>query len=133
MASGPNHDQNMKPGLTRGRRASSRLRVRLAAQITTRTQTQRAVLVDLSVSGACLVLRGDLVPGREAVLEWGQFEAFGEIVWRRSDRCGLTFFEPLAPTVIFATRDLDEVAHLPQDRELVRQVAQGWVEGRTRL
>lgn len=130
---GSETDENVAGGPTRGRRGNSRLRVRLPARLTTRADMLRGVLVDLSLSGASLIVPGTIVPGREAVLEWGRFDAFGEIVWRRADRCGIAFFEPLSPAVLIATRNLDALEHLPQDRELARQVARGWVEGRTRL
>lgn len=116
----------------RGRRRRSRLRVRLPARLVTRTETRSAVLEDLSLHGARVATSSQLKPGCEAVLEWGGFEAFGEIVWCAGGRCGLSFFDIITPQMLLATRDLDDAAHLPQDKELARQNARQWVEGKTR-
>lgn len=117
----------------RGRRGRSRLRVRLAARIITRTETKPAILADLSLTGAKVATEAMLKLGGEVVLEWGKFEAFGEVVWIRGQYCGISFFDMIAPAVLIATRDLDDTAHLPGDRDMLREVAQGWVKGGTRL
>jgi hypothetical protein len=47
-------------------------------------------------------------------------------------QCGIAFFDPIPPQDVLATRELDDTAHLPQDRDLLRQAARHWVEGSTR-
>ena len=116
-----------------GRRGRSRLRVRLPARIITRTQTAQAILADLSLTGAKVSTTAELKLGGEVVLEWGKFEAFGEVVWIRGQYCGISFFDMIAPPVLIATRDLDDTSHLPRDSDMLREVAQGWVKGGTRL
>ncbi len=118
---------------SRGRRRSSRLRVRLPARIVTRTETRHVILSDVSSGGARIIAGRDLSPGLEAVLEWGRFEAFGEVVWCDGERSGMRFLDPLDERILIATRDLDDAARLPRDSDLVRRVAQGWAEGSARL
>ncbi|MEE4452463.1 PilZ domain-containing protein [Novosphingobium resinovorum] len=118
---------------TRGRRGSSRLRVRLAARLVTRTETWNVVLCDLSRHGARVVTGRALAPGLEVILEWGGFDAFGEVVWCDGDRCGLAFVEPIEEAALIATRGLDDSARLPRDSDLVRDLARRWVEGSARL
>lgn len=120
-------------GLQRGRRDRSRLRVRLPAKLETRIETSRVILADLSTTGA-RVLAEDLPRiGTEAVLHWDKYEAFGEVVWAEGVHCGIIFFDPIAEQDVLATRELDDAARLPQDRELLRQAARHWVEGTTPL
>jgi PilZ domain len=118
---------------TAGRRTHSRLRVRLPARLTTLDGTTSAILVDLSFGGARLITSALLVPGQEAVLAWHGFEAFGMIGWVHDRMCGMHFDEFLAAKVLIATRDLDDINHLPGDRELIRDsmrgVARDWVSG----
>lgn len=117
---------------TGGRRRRSRLRVRLQARLVTRTETRSIILTDLSLSGAQIMTDQPLRLGCEVVLEWGSYEAFGEVVWTGGNRCGVSFFDAISPAVVVATRDLDDAAHLPQDKEIVRQMARHWVEGTPR-
>lgn len=116
-----------------GRRSQSRLRVRLPARLTTLSGTTGAILTDLSTGGAKLIVAAPLEAGREAMLHWGGFEAFGTIGWTHDGMCGLAFDDPVAPKILFATRDLDDAEHLRSEREQVREVARSWVEGSLRL
>ncbi|TCM17866.1 PilZ domain-containing protein [Novosphingobium sp. PhB165] len=136
MSNGPSGSERPSmaaQGADHGRRGRSRLRVRLTARVITRTQTKPAVLADLSLTGARIATEAELKPGAEVVLEWGRFEAFGEVVWCRGQYCGIAFFDMIPTATLIATRDLDDKAHLPADRDLVREVAQSWVRGKTRL
>lgn len=116
-----------------GRRSRSRLRVRLPARLVTRSETLSVVLNDLSLNGAQITVPIPLRVGCEAVIEWARFEAFGEVVWTGGGRCGLAFFDPITQADLLATRELNETAGLPQEKELVRQTARQWVEGTARL
>lgn len=123
------HDEAVQ----RGRRNRSRLRVRLPVRMETRSETSRVILVDVSTTGARIVADNPPKLGTEVVLHWDRYEAFGEVVWAEGVHCGVAFFDPIPETDVFATRELDDAARLPHDRELLRQAARHWVEGTTRF
>ncbi len=116
-----------------GRRRASRLRVRLPLRLSTRIETRLGILLDLSLNGAKVTCDAQLRVGQEAVIEWGEYESFGEIVWSRYELAGIAFLEPITPDALLATRKLDEAAHLPKDKDILRQIARHWVQGHTRL
>ncbi len=62
-----------------------------------------------------------------------RFEAFCTIAWNRSGLIGVQFDEPIPKAWVIATRDLDSVAHLPNDNELDRRAARDWVHGQIRI
>jgi hypothetical protein len=64
---------------------------------------------------------------------WGSFEAFGQVVWTTQTHCGLALIDPITDPVLLGTRQLDHVARLPEDRDLTRNSARSYVEGRARL
>lgn len=117
----------------RGRRAESRLRVRLPARLITHHGEWSVVLVDLSQNGASVHCANLVVQGGDAVLQWGGFEAFGAIRWCRSGLGGIAFFEPIPPHWLIATRDHDDAERLPGERELARRMAHEWATGRRRV
>ncbi len=117
-----------------GRRGEARLRVRLDARVITLDGTGRAVLADVSTNGARIVgATCGLRPGQEAVLQWGDREAFGVVVWSGYEQLGLRFHEPLDGRSVLATREMDERHRLPGDHELTRRSAQAFVQGGVRL
>lgn len=107
--------------------------MRLPARVVTLSDTHNAILIDLSLLGAKARVDATLRIGSEVVLEWNGHEAFGQVVWCQRGFCGIAFFEAISPDLLLATRELNETAQLPQDREIVRQTARQWVEGTTRL
>jgi len=116
-----------------GKRSESRLRVRLPARLITHHGEYTVVLRDLSQRGASIE-RADLPQqSGDAVLIWGKYEAFGKVKWSGKNRCGMHFYDEIPPKWLIATRDLDDLEHLPEDRELHRQAAQAWVAGRSRI
>lgn len=116
-----------------GRRARSRLRVRLPVKVTSLSCTQTGVLADLSLNGARLCLSRTVAPGAEVLLQWAGFEAFGTVSWERDGMCGVRFAEPITPKVLVATRDIDDASQLPKDREIARAIASEWVMGQRKL
>ena len=116
-----------------GRRAESRLRVRLGARMVLLEGTQSCVLADLSLRGAQVLPTRPVNVGHEAVLLWGPHEAFGHVTWTAGRLCGLAFYEPLAPAVVLATRALDACERLPSERDLARGTARAFVRGLARL
>ncbi len=116
-----------------GRRRRSRLRVRLAAQLATRSEAHQAILADISLDGARIQTEVPIVPGTEILIEWAGFEAFGDVVWCKDGQCGIVFEEPIARPILLATRAVHDAARLPDDRNLLRRIASQWVRGNRRL
>ena len=117
-------------GLRAGRRASSRLRVRLPARLTALKGNCSAILEDLSFNGARLSLKGAPPKvGSELVVEWGRYEGFGVVSWAKGNTIGVQFYDPIAPDVVIATRDIDDVEHMPADWEENRRAARNFVNG----
>ena len=113
-----------------GRRRHSRLRVCLPAKLITLGGTYHATLLDLSFRGARVAMSGSAVPGGDAVLNWGRFEAFCRVAWHEGDQCGLDFDEPLHGDVLIATRDLADAG---AQADTTRETAKDFVSGSRRL
>jgi hypothetical protein len=119
--------------IERGRREQSRLRVRLPCRLITRGGDLKAVLVDLSCTGA-RVQAGTLACERgDAVLQWFGMEAFGQLVWARSGFCGLQFYDPLGDGMLLKSRDLNETDCRADDHRIARDAARDWVSGMRRV
>ena len=86
-----------------GQRRSSRLTLSVRGRLSSERGTQIVELVDLSETGARLVLaaRHELA---EARLEWLEFEARGRIVWQDERLCGLQFDEAVPLEWVAKTR-----------------------------
>lgn len=119
-----------------GRRNRSRLRTMLPATITTINGLYRALLQDISLTGARVHItdrRGiveSLLPGQDAVLEWADFEAFGTLIWVEGEACGLSFEEIVRPEILIQTRDLeDRYAAAGRSASDLRRTTKAWVEG----
>jgi hypothetical protein len=125
---------NLPDNLQRGRRGHARLRLRLAARMVLLDGTQHCILSDLSTGGARVQPSKRVSRDADVVLMWGRgLEAFGKIIWVSQRDCGILFDEPLAGGALQATRQIDEVERLPEDRDVVRQSARAFVENGTRL
>ena len=85
------------------RRQHARLRVGIAARLETLEGQQAVRLVDLSQSGAQVVL-SQQVPFRRGVLCWLDFEAFGAVAWQDGENMGLEFEELVPMDQLFETR-----------------------------
>ncbi|RYD60457.1 MAG: PilZ domain-containing protein [Verrucomicrobiaceae bacterium] len=115
---------------TPARRGQSRLKARLAARVIAVSGSQRAVMNDLSLTGARLSLNEPIKSGQCVVIQWGNFEAFGDVVWSEGNQIGVQFDATIDPRTLIATRDLDDLERLPSDHEIVRKSAEAWVKGR---
>jgi hypothetical protein len=118
-----------KPGIT-GRRAASRVRLLVPAQVMLLTGLTKCVLDDLSQHGARVTLS---VPaprqGSGAVLQIRNIEAFGTVVWVSGQRFGLQFDEPVPlPNVIAIRHYADEYAEHEAQASL--RNARVFVQGR---
>lgn len=68
----------------------------IRAAMMTMTDTIHVDLLDLSTSGARLRGHDFPSPGQEVILLIGRLEAFGAIVWRDEDQCGVHFESALS-------------------------------------
>ena len=119
---------SLSPDIAAGRRRHSRLRVHLPAKLITLDGTVSATLLNLSYSGAKLLLGAKAMRrGSSAVLNWGTFEAFCTVAWVAGGHCGLDFDEALGSQVLIATRDL---ADITPRVDANRAAAQEWAAGR---
>ena len=108
--------------------------MRLEAQIITLDGTARTVMADLSRNGARVTgLLPKLRTHQQAIIQWNRFEAFGVIAWVEGNQCGLLFDEPLSQPVLLKTRELYDTAPLQSARELARDSASAFVQGKVRL
>lgn len=106
------------------RRAHARLRVGIAAQLETLDGQQDVRLIDLSQSGAQVIL-SEAAELRRGVLCWLGLEAFGFVVWREGDHVGLEFDELLPMEKLLETRD--RAPTIVRDQALA--AAREWVSG----
>ena len=98
-------DLDFKP-----RRGKARLRAGVPAVLITMNGRQVVSLLDLSESGAGLVVKdGWRLNG--GVLKWMDYEVYGKVVRRSGDSIGLLFDEPIDAAWVLETR-----AWLPQLR-----------------
>lgn len=114
---------------TQGRRARSRLRVRLPAKIITLHGEQTVILADLGYFGARITNGDPPREGAEVILQWGRFEAFGRVSWSANGAFGIAFFDALPADVLIATRDMDDNDRAPSEREQARNFARAWASG----
>jgi hypothetical protein len=109
------------------RRAFSRLRLGITAQLETLDGRQRVRLIDLSQGGAHVILSqaGDI---RQAVLTWLRFETFGTVVWREGVHIGLKFDKLLPLAVLVETRQRAPSV-VREEAMGAQQAAREWVAG----
>lgn len=115
------------------KRKQGRIEVRLPAKLVLMSATHAAILNNLSRKGAKLSLDNPPPRGSDAVLRWGDFEAFGTISWVSGRRCGILFLSPLPEEPLRATLALNDAQRLPEDAEGDLGAARAWVEGTGRL
>lgn len=85
------------------RRQHARLRLGIPARLETLEGTEPVRLVDLSQSGAQVVL-DNAREVRRAVLCWLDFEAFGFVAWRDGDHVGIEFEDLVPIAQLYETR-----------------------------
>jgi hypothetical protein len=86
-----------------GKRRSARLSLSVRGRLSNERGTQMVELVDLSETGARLVLSASQ-PVAEAQLQWLSYEAQGRVVWQERRLCGLQFDAPLPLAWVSRTR-----------------------------
>lgn len=109
------------------RRAYSRLRLGISAQLETLDGRQRIRLIDLSQGGAHVILSK---PGRlrEAVLTWLRFETFGTIAWQEGQHIGL-HFDKLLPLAVLVETRLQAPTVVREEAMGAYETAREWVAG----
>jgi hypothetical protein len=113
-----------------GKRVTSRLRLRLAARMMTTAQARPAELLDLSYFGGRIACDDPPQPGQDVLIEWGDFDAFGMVVWANLRTCGVRFYEPLKAQVLIATRDRNDVEPVQTNKDRARHEARDFVMGK---
>ena len=108
------------------RRGKARLRTGIPAALVTMDGRQEISLVDLSESGAGLVVRdGWRING--GVLKWMDYEVYGTVVRRGDKDIGLRFEEPIGQAWVLNTRQW--LPALADGRAELRRFAREWVKG----
>lgn len=112
------------------RRNHSRLRLGIDANVLGFDGPQSVLLHDLSSTGAKILLERDETFS-QGILGWLEFEAFGEIVWRRGRWCGMQFAKPVTDECLLKTREASPTLKAEAEEEL-RQHAKDFVTGKTK-
>lgn len=94
----------LDPHLEYQRRAHARLRLGIVARLETLHGRRVARLVDLSRSGAQLILN-DERPLQRAVVSWLGYEAFGFTAWQQGDHVGIEFDDMIPMAWLMTTRE----------------------------
>lgn len=120
------------PGLT-GRRAVSRVRLFVPADVVLLQGQERCLLDDLSQHGARITVRGHLPrPGSGVVLQVQALDAFGTVIWAMGQRFGLQFDEVLPLPSVIAIRHFAD-AYVDEEKMLNAQNARIFGQGRPAL
>lgn len=78
-----------------GRRRSKREPTPMYAVVQTAGSYHSAVVVDISVTGVRIAGEGLPATGSLTAVKIDKLRAFGEVVWRAADECGINFDVPL--------------------------------------
>lgn len=78
-----------------GRRDGERSQVGLPTEVTSLTTRHRALLIDISSTGARVRIDDPPSMGSEVFMNLGHRQLFARIVWRRGEWCGLRFDQEL--------------------------------------
>lgn len=117
-----NDTSHMPPPGQPVRQRRGQLRVPAAPPVMLITVESRfsGIMHDISVSGARIVLR-EKPPreGRDLLLRWGRFEAFGQVVWMTGMTLGLVFHHRIPKHFIRETTGTEAALEPdPADRTL---------------
>lgn len=112
------------------RRNHPRLRLGIPARLETLDGAREARLIDLSQTGAKIHCPGSHTIG-QAMLQWLEFETFGETIWQDGELLGVRFDRPLSPAIIFTTRQMAPSV-VTNDHQAASAAARAWVEGHFR-
>ena len=116
----------------RGRRSDPRAHIILPATLDAVSGFRHISLVDISRTGACLAGQDLPAVGKDVVLKCGDIDAFGEVIWAASERCGLWFDEPISRKELKALQQVavaDERSGISYEE---RQATADWMNGLAR-
>lgn len=102
---------------------SPRRRVLIDGQFQTLTATCPVSVRNLSCTGALIESRVALKVGGEGVLASTRLDCFCRIVWGRGGLYGLSFDEPLHPSVVL---DIHRITQSDVDRAQIADARQWW-------
>ena len=88
-----------------GSRRSPRENLMSRTVVMTMTDSHTVDLLDLSTSGARLGGCDLPSPGQDVLMLIGRLEAFGTVVWREEDQCGIEFDIGLSETALSALQN----------------------------
>jgi hypothetical protein len=111
-----------------GRRIAARARVALPATIESVRGTERAVLRNLSETGAMLEVAHLPAVGADAIVRCGSLDCFGTVVWARFRWCGVAFEENIPLSEVLRVRETSERSTGAAQRELQAAAAR-WAQG----
>ena len=135
MATNPLHsDPHVHARIPRGRRAHSRARVALPAELETIEGMKQVKLRNLSSAGA--MVEGAQGPGigRDLVLKCFGIDSLGVVVWEDDRRFGIEFYDQIDDDEVVRQRQLSD-DHVEQQKwrsrdELLR-AAERWSVGKS--
>jgi len=78
------------------RRQAARQTVVLAGSAYGIARSRSIIVSDLSTDGAQIDGRDLPSPGEDVVMVVGSYDAFGKVVWRTDDKCGIHFDESVS-------------------------------------
>ena len=112
-----------------GARSAVRDEMMIRATVITTTESSSVDLLDLSKSGARL--RGNDLPepGQEVLALLGRLEAFGSVVWRDKDQCGVHFDVQLSDQAVSIVKAELGFSSLGGLRGEERLAASEWFNG----
>ena len=125
------------PGREPSRRSEGRLVTSLPVRVFTLEYDFPATLLNLSGNGAQIAVDEDVTrrsvppPGERVVLEWGQFQKLGRLIWQTQHIGGMTFEEVTTEEELAATKAMQE-DYLAQGGKLhdMARYADEWVSGK---
>lgn len=117
-----------------GRRVAARARVALPATLEALSGTVKAVLRNISETGAMLEVASLPTQGADAVLCCGELDCFGTIVWVRGRWCGFAFDEPIPQETVLRLRTASDTGQAAvASRTALNDAARSWAEGARRV
>jgi len=126
----PKPEQTDPPAVTVGRRAASRLRLSLPAQLIAVEKAHTCILLNLSRTGAQVAILDAMREGEGAILRCGLINRFAIVTRTEFGLNALEFDEPLTDSIVLDIRRYHENFEERKKRALI-ETARKWVTGDT--
>lgn len=123
--------QDHKPQEQVPRRAASRLKLHLPAQLTLVGRRSACLIENISRTGAQLVVDAAPRIGEEGQLKCEQLFTFFRTVWRAGNLLGVEFDEAVSLEQLLELRRIND-SYSEHRRQEVRRTARLWVSGDVR-